>query len=65
MSTLTAREWEVLYGISHGHTTRQIAHQMGIRPLTVAWYRKRIHRQLGVTNSAAAVSAGYQLGLLP
>ncbi|QFQ89863.1 response regulator (plasmid) [Paracoccus kondratievae] len=52
LSTLTARETEVLERIAAGFTTRQIAGALGLSPRTVESHRAAIGGKLGTTSQA-------------
>lgn len=64
VSSLTAREKEVLFLIAKGFTTKEIARLCSISPHTAGDYRKSIYRKLEVSNAAAAVVEAGALGLI-
>jgi DNA-binding NarL/FixJ family response regulator len=61
---LTAREREVLQLIAVGETTKAIARRYGCQPKTVENHRGRILAKLGVNNTPAAITLGFQRGLI-
>jgi len=52
---LTAREMEVLQGLSRGHPYKEIAGELGISLSTVRTYIQRIYEKLHVHSQAEAV----------
>jgi DNA-binding CsgD family transcriptional regulator len=46
------RELEVLQLLSRGYNTPRIAAEMNVRPETIVWYRKRLHKKFKVHNMA-------------
>lgn len=48
---LTARERDVVTGLMHGLTSRQISGQLGLSPRTIEDVRARLLRKFGVRNS--------------
>jgi DNA-binding NarL/FixJ family response regulator len=61
---LTTRELEVLQLIAIGETTKAIARRYGCQPKTVENHRGRILAKLGVNNTPAAITLGFQRGLI-
>ena len=61
---LTEREREVLQLIAVGETTKAIARRYGCQPKTVENHRGRILAKLGVNNTPAAITLGFQRGLI-
>jgi len=61
---LTRRESEVLEGISHGHSTRQIAEQLFVGDETVRSHLKSLYQKLGVSDRSAAVAHAFREGIL-
>jgi DNA-binding NarL/FixJ family response regulator len=63
MDDLTPREVEVLTLICNGHSSRQIAGQLGIAVKTAACHRHRILGKVGVRNAVGllrwAIRQGY------
>ena len=53
--TLTAREMEVLQGLSRGHPYKEIASELGISLSTVRTYIQRIYEKLHVHSQTEAV----------
>jgi DNA-binding NarL/FixJ family response regulator len=52
---LTAREREIVQMIAEGHTSRELAGVLGIRPKTVEAHRANVMRKLGLHTVAALV----------
>ncbi len=64
LEVLSAREKQVLEMIAQGHTTQEIAQQLGISPNTVARHRERIMRKLDLHSCAALVRFAFTSGLV-
>ena len=45
---LTEREVDILKCIAAGMSTAGIAREMGLKPTTIMWYRKRLHLKFNV-----------------
>lgn len=65
LSTLTAREHEVLAALADGASTPGIALGLGISPATVQTHVKNILGKLGVHSKVEAVGAAWRAGLAP
>jgi DNA-binding NarL/FixJ family response regulator len=52
---LTVREWEVLEGLRLGHSTKEVAEDLRVSPITVRRHVSEIVRKLRVRDRAAAV----------
>ena len=61
---LTRRESEVLEGISHGCSTREIAEQLFVGDETVRSHLKSLYQKLGVSDRSAAVAHAFREGIL-
>jgi DNA-binding NarL/FixJ family response regulator len=61
---LTRRESEVLEGISHGSSTREIAEQLFVGDETVRSHLKSLYQKLGVSDRSAAVAHSFREGIL-
>jgi two-component system response regulator NreC len=61
---LSLRETEVLRLIALGHTSVEIASQLGLSPRTIETHRARIHRKLGLRTRAELVGYALRRGLL-
>jgi len=61
---LTPREREVARLIATGHSSKQIAADLGISFRTVVCHRFRIFKKMGVTNTAELVGAAVRMGLI-
>ena len=53
---LTARQFEVLTLISHGHSNDEIAELLGVRPNTIKFHISEIFRRLGARNRIEAIA---------
>ncbi len=62
-SILSSREIDVLTGVGHGLSNKEIARQLHLTPETVKWHLKNIMRKLNAENRTAAVSQAVRLGL--
>ena len=49
---VTDQELAILRLIAAGQSTNRIAETMGLKPPTVMWYRKRLHKKFKVHNMA-------------
>lgn len=63
-SDLSARDVHILKLISHGHSNRQIAHELAVSERTVKSYTCRIFQKLMVVDRAQAVSEAMRRGLI-
>jgi predicted ATPase/DNA-binding CsgD family transcriptional regulator len=61
---LSDREREVLEQLAAGHTNKEIAHALGLRPKTVMHHCASIYRKLGVRGRAEAAATALRTGLL-
>jgi DNA-binding CsgD family transcriptional regulator len=61
---LTRREREVLKCIAEGHSTKQVAGQLGIAFKTAACHRYRIMDKLGIHDTASLVRYAIRAGLI-
>lgn len=61
---LNHQETELLKGIAHGLTTKEIAVQMKMGEATTETYRMRLIKKLGVSNTAALLAYAYRNGIL-
>ena len=50
--SLTDQEVAILRLIAAGQSTKKIADTMGLKPPTIMWYRKRLHKKFKVHNIA-------------
>jgi DNA-binding NarL/FixJ family response regulator len=62
---LSAREFDVLRLLAHGHSIKEIAHTMGLSPKTVANHQSAIKRKLGADSAIQLLKMANQLGLAP
>lgn len=65
LASLSAREREVLQLVVEGHSSAEIASRVHISPKSVATYRSRLMRKLGVTDVASLVKFAVQHGITP
>jgi DNA-binding NarL/FixJ family response regulator len=63
-SEITPREKEVLALVAGGHSTKQIADQLGISIRTVETHRINMLKKMEVSNSAELIKKAFELGLL-
>jgi DNA-binding CsgD family transcriptional regulator len=61
---LTPREMGIVYLMSAGHSTPEIAGLLELRPRTVENHKRHIYAKLGVSSQAHAVALAISLGLL-
>jgi DNA-binding NarL/FixJ family response regulator len=61
---LSRRELAVLQGLSSDCSIKEIAHQLGLSPKTVAHYADRAREKLSVRSNVAAVAAAIKLGMI-
>lgn len=61
---LTRRESEVLEGLSHGQSTRQVAEHLFVGEETVRSHLKSLYQKLGVGDRSAAVAHAFREGIL-
>lgn len=64
ISTLSAREREVLVLLAQGHTNQAIARRLGISVKTVESYRARLLQKLGLRSRADLTRLAIELGLV-
>src|SRR5215217_7964318 len=64
VSTLSAREVEVLQMIAYGSTNREVAEALHISPETVKTYLERIFTKLGVSDRTRAVAVALKHGIV-
>ena len=62
--SLTRREAQVLELLAAGCRYAEVALRLGISTHTVASHVKNIYRKLGVRSAVAAVTLGFELGLI-
>ena len=56
---LSSREAEVLWSLTKGRSTKEIARDLGISPGTVKKHLERVYRKLGVSTATAAVAQAF------
>ncbi|MCK5324081.1 MAG: response regulator transcription factor [Desulfobulbaceae bacterium] len=61
---LTEREQYVFRMVVKGYTTKEIAEDLGIGPRTVAVYRYRVGRKLGIKNRVELVKFATKIGII-
>lgn len=64
VSEITPREKEVLGLVAAGHSTKQIADQLGISIRTVETHRINMLKKMEVSNSAELIRRAFELGIL-
>ena len=62
--TLTKRELDVLRGVAKGHTTKRLAHDLGIAIPSVETHLRNLFKKLGANNRGEAVSAALRARLI-
>lgn len=62
---LTERQWDVLYGASHGETAAETAERLKIAVDTVKDHRKALLERLEARSMAEATGAAIRRGVLP
>ena len=62
---LSPRQFDVLYGGSHGETVDDTARRLGLGRDTVKEHRKAMLDKLGARDMAAAVGIAIRRGVLP
>jgi ATP/maltotriose-dependent transcriptional regulator MalT len=63
-TALSAREREVPTLVARGTPNRSIASKLFVSEATVKTHLAHVYDKLGVTDRAAAVARGYELGIL-
>ncbi|GFH78568.1 hypothetical protein Sgou_32380 [Streptomyces gougerotii] len=61
--TLTAREIQVLEGMSHGRSNAEIGRELFLSEDTVKTHARRLFKKLGASDRAHAVALGFRWGL--
>lgn len=61
---LTLRQTEILRLVANGHTTKEIARDLGISPKTVEFHRARLMQRIGVHDVTGLTRFAVQNGLL-
>jgi DNA-binding NarL/FixJ family response regulator len=62
--TLTAREIQVLEGMSHGRSNAEIGRELFLSEDTVKTHARRLFTKLGASDRAHAVALGFRWGLV-
>jgi DNA-binding NarL/FixJ family response regulator len=63
LSKLTARELEVLHGLTDGRSNKEIARQLNLQEVTVKLHVKTLCRKLDARNRTHAAMIGRSAGL--
>jgi DNA-binding CsgD family transcriptional regulator len=63
--SLSHRQTQVLALVAKGETDNEMALELSISPLTVAWYVREIRARLDARSRAHAVALALQQGILP
>ena len=63
LRALTPREFEVLTILVHGYSNKEIAADLGLKEVTVAFHLKSVFRKLKVSSRTEAVTTGIRYGL--
>lgn len=62
--TLTRREMDVLRGVAKGHTTKRLAHDLGLGAPSIETHLRNIFKKLDARNRGEAVSSALKAGLV-
>ena len=62
--SLTDQEISILRLIAAGQSTNKIAESLGLKPPTIMWYRKRLHKKFKVHNMAELLAKAFAQGVL-
>jgi len=62
--SLTSREMQILRGVAKGHTTKHLAHDLGLKTPSVETHLRNIFKKLGAGNRGEAVSSALKIGLI-
>ena len=62
--SLTSREMQILRGVAKGHTTKHLAHDLGLKIPSVETHLRNIFKKLGAGNRGEAVSSALKIGLI-
>lgn len=60
--SFTAREFALLREISQGHSSKEIASNMGLTQRTIETYRERLLQKTGAKNSAELLAYAFRIG---
>ena len=61
---LTSREYEVLYWLSQGYSSKEISKKLFISHNTVEYHRKQLLRKTSARNAAHLIGLAFRLRLL-
>lgn len=64
-ASLSYRELEVLFNISMGFTTGQIAQKLYLSDHTIITYRKSLLNKLEASNAPEMIRIAFEAGILP
>jgi DNA-binding NarL/FixJ family response regulator len=64
LDNLTPRQREILQHIANGHSTKEIAHQLGLSVKTVETHRAQLMERLGMRDVASLVRLAIRAGLV-
>lgn len=64
LALLTSREMEVLQLIAEGHSNKEVAAELGIRPRTVEIHRGHLMAKLGIHNTAGLTRYAISMGVI-
>lgn len=62
--SLTSREMQILRGVAKGHTTKRLAHDLGLKVPSVETHLRNIFKKLEAGNRGEAVSSALKVGLI-
>jgi DNA-binding NarL/FixJ family response regulator len=63
-ATLTPRELEILRALAKGHTTKRMAQDFRLAPVSVDTHVRNIFKKLDVNNRGEAVNSALRMGLV-
>ncbi len=55
---------QILRGVAKGHTTKHLAHDLGLKTPSVETHLRNIFKKLGAGNRGEAVSSALKIGLI-
>jgi DNA-binding NarL/FixJ family response regulator len=61
---LTSRELQILRGVAKGHTTKRLAHDLGLKVPSIETHLTNIFKKLDAGNRGEAVSSALKGGLI-
>ena len=62
--SLTSREIQILRAVAKGHTTKRMAHDLGLKVPSIETHLRNIFKKLDAGNRGEAVSTALKIGLI-